>query len=94
VALAAAHPGYRAEAFWRPWAFRKRDAAFALAADSALAGLRWRPALAGVLPYLWWGRPSIRRPAFLRTCAEIFAVDAVRSAGHLSAAMRHRVLVL
>lgn len=94
VALAAAHPGYRQEAFWRPWAFRKRDAAFVVAAASALAGLHWRPALLGVLPYLWWGRPSIRRPAFLRTCVEIAAVDAARSAGHLTAALRHRVLVL
>ncbi len=27
VALAVAHPGYRREAFWRPWAYRREDAA-------------------------------------------------------------------
>jgi glycosyltransferase involved in cell wall biosynthesis len=94
IALAARHPGYRAEAFWRPWAFRKRDAAFTVAAVSALAALRWRPALVGVLPYLWWGRPSVRHRRFLRLCAETAAVDAVRTAGHLTGAIRHRVLVI
>jgi glycosyltransferase involved in cell wall biosynthesis len=94
VALAARHPGFRREAFWRPWAFRKRDAAFVVAVASALAGLRWRPAWLGVLPYLWWGRPSIREPGFLRCCVETAVVDAARSAGQLTSAVRHRVLVL
>jgi glycosyltransferase involved in cell wall biosynthesis len=95
VALAARHPGYRAEAFWRPWAYRKRDAAFVLASLSALAALRWRPALLGVLPYLWWGRPSIRhRERFLRVCAETALVDTARTAGHLAGALRHRIVVI
>lgn len=94
VALAARHPGYRQEAFWRPWAFRKRDAAFVVAAASVVAGTRWRPALVGTLPYLWWARPSIRKPGFLRACVEIAAVDAARSAGHLTSALRNRVLVI
>ena len=94
VQLAGRHPGYRREAFWRPWAFRKRDAAFVLAAASALAGLRWRPAWLGVLPYLWWGRPSVRNQRFLRLCVETALVDAARSAGHLSSAIRHRILVI
>jgi glycosyltransferase involved in cell wall biosynthesis len=94
VELAARHPGYRRDAFWRPWAFRKRDAAFVVAAASAVAGIWWRPALLGVLPYLWWGRPSVRHPRFLRLCAETALVDAARSAGHLASALRHRVLVI
>ena len=94
IALAARHPGYRAEAFWRPWAFRKRDAAFVVAVTSGLIGLRWRPAWLGVLPYLWWGRPSVRHRRFLRVCAETAAVDAARSAGHLAGAVHHRVLVV
>jgi glycosyltransferase involved in cell wall biosynthesis len=94
IALAARHPGYRAEAFWRPWAFRKRDAAFVVGAASAVAALRWPPALLGVLPYLWWGRPSVRHRPFLRVCAETAAVDAARVAGHLAGAVRHRVFTL
>lgn len=96
VALAARHPGFRREAFWRPWAFRKRDAAFVLALASAAsaAGLRWPPALLGILPYLWWGRPSIRDRRFLQRCAETVAVDAARSAGHLTSAIRHRALIV
>jgi glycosyltransferase involved in cell wall biosynthesis len=94
VALAARHPGFRREAFWRPWAFRKRDAAFVLAVASALAGVRWPPAWLGVLPYLWWGRPSIRDARFLRVCVETLAVDAARSAGHLTSAVRHRALIV
>jgi glycosyltransferase involved in cell wall biosynthesis len=94
VELAARHPGYRHEAFWQPWAFRKRDAAFVLAAVAAVAGLRWRPAWLGTLPYLWWGRPSIRNRPFLRLCVEVVAVDAARTAGHLLGAARHRILVI
>jgi len=94
VLLAARHPGYRAEAFWRPWAYRPRDAAFVLAVASAGLGLKWRPALLGVLPYLWLGRPSIRKPQFLRHCVETVAVDAARSAAHLSGAVRYRVAII
>jgi glycosyltransferase involved in cell wall biosynthesis len=94
IELAARHRGYRDEAFWRPWAFRKRDAAFVLASVAAIAGLRWRLAWVGVLPYLWWGRPSISNPRFLRLCAEVLAVDVARTAGHLTGAIRHRVLVI
>ncbi len=94
VLLAARHPGYRAEAFWRPWAYRKRDAAFVAAAASALMGLRWRPALVGLLPYLWLGRPPVRKPQFLLHCLETLAVDAARSAGHLAGSLQHRVAIL
>ena len=71
VTLAARHPGFRREAFWRSWAFRRRDAAFVVALASAAAGLRWPPALLGVVPYLWLGRPSIRDRKFLQRCVEI-----------------------
>lgn len=94
VILAARHPGFRRDAFWRPWAFRQRDAAFALAAVAGLVGLRWRPAWLGVLPYLWIGRPSIRQPDFLRRCVEVFAVDAARTAGQVVGAVRSGILVV
>lgn len=94
VAAAARHPGYRSEAFWRPWAVRKRDAAFAVALASGAIGLAWHPALIGVLPYLRWGRPSLRRPGLLRRCAETVAVDAARFAGHVRGALDSRTLVV
>ncbi|MGH9125509.1 MAG: glycosyltransferase family 2 protein [Acidimicrobiales bacterium] len=94
VALAVAHPGFRREAFWRPWAYRREDAAFALAVAGGLAALKWRPAVLAVLPYLWWRRPSIRKPNFVPTCAAYLAVDVARAAGRLSAAVKYRTLVL
>lgn len=94
VALAARHPGYRAGAFWRPWAFRRNDALFALAAAGAAVALRRPVALAATLPYLYAARPSIRREEFVRTGAEIVAVDAARFAGHVVGALRHRILVV
>ena len=93
VTLAARHPGFRREAFWRSWAFRRRDAAFVVALASAAAGLRWPPALLGVVPYLWLGRPSIRDRKFLQRCVETVAVDAARTAGHLTSAVRNRALI-
>ncbi len=91
VRLAAAHPGFRAEAFWRPWAYRREDAAFALALASIVVAWRWRPALLACLPYVWWQRPSVRRPRFLRLCAQVPLVDAARLAGQVRGAARFRV---
>lgn len=92
--LAARHPGFRREAFWRPWAYRRRDAAFFLAAASVLGAHWWRPALVGAMPYLWLGRPSVRRPQFLRHCIEALLVDLARASGQLAGSLRHRVAVL
>jgi GT2 family glycosyltransferase len=94
VRLAAEHPGYRQQAFWRPWAFRREDAAFILAVTAAMAALRWRPAGLLALPYLWWRRPSIRRPNFFRLCFQTVVVDAARAGGHLSGAIKYRVVVI
>jgi glycosyltransferase involved in cell wall biosynthesis len=94
VGLAAAHPGYRREAFWRPWAYRRQDAAFALAVAGLLGATRWRPAAVAVVPYLWWRRPSTRKPNFVPMCFGYVAVDAVRAAGRLSGAIKYRTLVL
>ena len=57
VRLAAEHPRIRAW-FWRPWAIKKENALFAAAAAGAVASLRWRPALAAALPYVWWLAPG------------------------------------
>jgi glycosyltransferase involved in cell wall biosynthesis len=95
IILGVRHPGYRAELFWRPWAFRKRDAVFALAAASTLTGLFWRPALVGVLPYvLRWGRPELTKPQRAKRYAQAVAVDAARLAGHAVGSWESRALIL
>ena len=94
VALAVAHPGYRQEAFWRPWSYRREDAAFMLAVAGALAATRWRPAALAVVPYLWWRRPSVRKPNFVRSGLGYVAVDTARAAGRLSGAIKYRTFVL
>ncbi len=94
VRLAAQHPGFRREAFWRSWAYRREDLAFLGAVSGALIGLRWRPGLAGVLPYLWLQRPSIRQAGFCRLCLQIPIVDAARLVGQLHGAFRYRLVVI
>lgn len=94
IALAVQHPGYRKEAFWRPWAYRREDAAFLAAVAGCVAALRWRPAALAVLPYLWWRRPSIRRPRFLQVCFGNLAVDAARAVGQLHGAVKYRTFVI
>ncbi len=94
VGLAARHPGYRAEAFWRPWAFRREDAAFVLALAGVAFGVRFRPALLAAVPYLWWRRPSLRKKRFALRCLQVVTIDAARSAGQLHGALRHRILVV
>jgi mycofactocin glycosyltransferase len=84
VGLAARHPGLRAAAFWRPWAFRREPVAL-LVAVAGLACRRCWPAL----PWLW-----LRRQARGRRLAEQAVVDGVALAGHVSASIRHAVFVL
>jgi GT2 family glycosyltransferase len=96
VVLAARHPGLRAEAFWRPWALRPDDAAFAAAVAGIILAHRWRPALLLCLPYATLRRPSVRRLSreeLLRTAQKV-AVDACRSAGHIAGAVATRRIVV
>ncbi len=94
IGLGVQHPGYRQEAFWRPWAYRREDVAFLAAVAGVAAALRWRPAAVAVVPYLWWRRPSIRRPHFAQVCVGNLVVDAARVAGQLHGALRYRTFVI
>jgi GT2 family glycosyltransferase len=94
VRLAVEHPRYRAEAFWRPWAYRREDAALVAAVVGLAVGWRFRPALLAALPYMLWRRPSIRQVSFLRLCVQIPLVDAARVAGHLQGSVANRVFIV
>ena len=94
VGLAKAHPGFRDEAFWRPWALRRREALLALALVSSLASLRWPLAAAGVLPYLRDAQPPVGQPGWVRLGAETVLIDVARLAGSLAGSAQHRTVVL
>jgi glycosyltransferase involved in cell wall biosynthesis len=94
IELGGTHPSFRAAAFWRPWAYRKQDAAFALALIGAVAAVWFLPALALILPYLWLRRPSVRHLSFFRLCVQIPVVDAARLFGHLRGSLSARIFVL
>lgn len=94
VRLAKMHPGFRREAFWAPWAYRREDAAFVLALAGLAGGWKWRTSLLATVPYLWWRRPSVRRPTFFRLCVEFPLIDAARLLGQVRGMARYRILVL
>jgi glycosyltransferase involved in cell wall biosynthesis len=94
VSCAAKHPGFRREAFWRPWACRKEDPALVAAVAGVIAGIFYWPAFLLVLPYLWWRRPTMRRRSFFRLCFQVPLVDAARVAGHLRGSLSNRIFVL
>lgn len=95
VTLAAEHAGFRHDALWRPWAVRDIDATFTVAGVALLAGLAFRPALLLTLPYLFRRRPprTLERDR-LKLAAQVVAVDAARSLGHLAGSARNRIMVL
>jgi glycosyltransferase involved in cell wall biosynthesis len=91
VELALRHPGLRAEAFWRPWAFR-RDGVTFVTAVAGLIAARWHWAsLALVVPYAASRRLPLRDP---RRAAGLVAIDAAQVAGHLAASLRRGRVVL
>jgi GT2 family glycosyltransferase len=94
VLVAARHPRFREEAFWRPWAVRRDDAAFAAAILASAAAVAWTPALIATLPYLWWRRPKVRQGRIARQSLEILSADMARLAGHISGSVRSRTLVI
>jgi hypothetical protein len=93
VPLALRHPGLRAT-FWRPWAFRRHEAAFAAAVVGVAASRKVPAALVLAVPYAWSQRTSRPDRAWLRDRAEVLAFDAVTLAGMLRASLRHRRLIV
>ena len=94
VDVAKKHPGFRREAWWKPWAPRRHDAAFALGCVGLLAATRrpWAASLA--LPYVFIRRPPVRQRGFIRRCAQTASVDTARCGGILYGAVRSRTFVI
>ncbi len=85
VELALRHQGLRREAFWRPWSFRRTDAACALALVGLVAAARRPSAVALALPYAAMRARSGQPPAVL---AGLVAIDVAQVAGHLAGSGR------
>jgi glycosyltransferase involved in cell wall biosynthesis len=94
VRMARQHPGFRREAFWRPWAVQPEHALFMLAVLGVVGALRFRPALLLALPYLWLRKPHWDYPNPLRYVAESVVLDAAHCSGTLRGAVESRVLVI
>ena len=92
--LAKRHPGFRREAFWRPWAFRRENAAFTIALVGLILALRWRAALLLVAPYLRLRMPPAGHPHRARFLGERVAVDAAQFVGMRVGSLRYRLAVL
>jgi GT2 family glycosyltransferase len=95
IRIAGDHPDFRREAFWRPWAFRREDAGFVIAVFGLIAAIKYRPALLLAVPYLLWRRP---RKSYgehpWAVVAQLVAVDASRTSGHLKGSLQHKVMVI
>lgn len=94
VGIGARHPGFAAEAYWRPWAWQRDPAAMGLALLGLVGGWAAWPALALTLPWLWrrWPRRGYRSAPLLGPQRAI--LDLVKLAGHVEASVRHRTFVL
>lgn len=94
IEVAGIHPEVRTQGFWRPWALHRQGAEFAAALVGLGLALRWRPAAAMALPYMYFRRPPFRRPGTVRIGLQTVVVDFVRLAGHLRGSVAARILVL
>jgi glycosyltransferase involved in cell wall biosynthesis len=91
--LAKRHPGFRREAFWRPWALRWENAAFSVAVVGLVLAPWRRATLLLVLPYLRFLRiqlPARGHPNRARWLAERIAIDASQFIGMRIGNVRYR----
>lgn len=96
VDVARRYPRLRAEGFWRPWAHRPVNVAFAAGVAGTIAAARRPRALAAWLPWLVLRRPSGARgpSASAKVLGWRFLNDAVVFAGMIRASARNRTVAL
>jgi glycosyltransferase involved in cell wall biosynthesis len=92
--VAAEFPALRYEGFWRPWALRKLNVAFAAGVIGTVAMVWRRPAVLLWLPWVWMRKPPIGTRHWFRYLGERFAVDAAVFAGMKVGAVKYRQPVL
>jgi hypothetical protein len=88
------HPGFRREAFGRPWALCRENAAFTVALTGLLLASWRRWALALVLPYARLRLPRADHPRRFHLFAERVAVDMAQFVGMHVGALRYGLAVL
>jgi GT2 family glycosyltransferase len=94
IGIGARHPGFVAEAYWRPWAWQRDPAAMAGVVVGAVGAFWFLPLGALALPWIWlrWPRRGYRSMPLLGPQRAV--LDAVKLAGHVVASVRHRTFVL
>jgi GT2 family glycosyltransferase len=93
--IAKQHPEFRRAAFWRPWAFRRENAAFTVAVAGLLLALTGRRAgLLLALPYVRLRLPPEGHPRPTRLFCERVLVDAAQFTGMRLGSVRHGLAVL
>lgn len=94
VRVARFHPGFRAQACWRPWAYRRENVLHALAVLSLIGAVRNRRLVVGALPWLVARWPDSVSSAAAVHLAKRWVDDSVGTASMVSASIRERTLLL
>lgn len=94
VRVARLHPGFRAEACWRPWAYRREDVLFLAAVASLAAAVRVRPAAIGALPWLVARWPGDLSRAAAVHLAKRWIDDSVGTWAMIRSSVRERTILL
>lgn len=94
VRVARLHPGFRDQACWRPWAYRREDVLYLAAVLSLATAVRVRPAAIGAVPWLvarWPG--DVSRAAAVHL-AKRWVDDSVGTWAMIRSSVRERTLLL
>jgi glycosyltransferase involved in cell wall biosynthesis len=95
VDVAKRYPELRRRGFWRPWAHRPWNVAFAAGAVATVVAVKRPIALLAWLPWLSMRCPSVRHPrSAARVVTRNLLNDAVVEAGMVRASIRNRIFVL
>jgi glycosyltransferase involved in cell wall biosynthesis len=93
LGVVARYPQMRAM-FWRPWALRPLNVAFAAGVVGTVVALWRRPALLLWLPWVLLRRPPLGTRHWFRYLGERFLHDSAVFAGMKAGAIKHRQAVL
>ena len=94
VGVAARFPAFRSSAFWRPWAFQRHHAYYALAVTGIGLSFWRRPLALLAVPYFWVRRPPSHHARYAALVGERLAVDTGGFLGRKVGAVRYRLPVL